>query len=586
VREMPMRRISYRNFGNYESIVGNFVTDVDGLDTGGIRWFELRRTTPGGAFALHQEGTYAPDLSNPADRWMAAIAQDESGHMALAYAITRDAAGGAIFPSLRFTGRLATDPPGVMTQAETTIVAGSASQATSTRWGDYFDMVTDPVDECAFWFVGSYVPQADAPKTRVASLRFPECGVPRHVLNTTTSQASVCVANGARALAPVPLNLSVLYGFTGIANLSFAALPSGFSGSFSNAAVSLPGVSQAHLHVSPSASPGSQTVTITSIAGAQTQSVAVHVNVATLAATAATLQTPINNANSVATHPTFSWTPVPQVADYTLQISTDPAFTTIVSQQTISNATTTASIGLNSNTEYFWRVLSSNICPIQNAAIQFKDGFENDEPGVAMSSVFRFTTAPEIGDCSSGTTTNVVFSESMDTGAPNWTVANSTGSMNWSISNAYAFSPANAYRTVATPSVGDVRLITPSIAIPNAGATRLLFQNKPGMEPRLAGGCWDAGVLEISTNGGANFTPISTGISGLNYHGEIAIGANPAGGLMGWCGGLNSAYQRTAVDLTPYAGQNVRLSFRATADSINSIAEGWNVDDVRVLNCQ
>jgi hypothetical protein len=102
----------------------------------------------------------------------------------------------------------------------------------------------------------------------------------------------------------------------------------------------------------------------------------------------------------------------------------------------------------------------------------------------------------------------------------------------------------------------------------------------------LAGSCWDGGVLEVSTNGCSSFAPITSGISGLNYHGEIAIGNNPAGGLMGWCGGLNAAYQRTAVDLTPYAGQSVRFSFRAAADSVNFIADGWNIDDVRVLGCQ
>src|SRR5207244_3518453 len=60
IREVVMWRAQYRNFGAYQTLVGNFVVDVDGTDHGGIRWFELRRTGLG-AWSLFQTGTYAPD---------------------------------------------------------------------------------------------------------------------------------------------------------------------------------------------------------------------------------------------------------------------------------------------------------------------------------------------------------------------------------------------------------------------------------------------------------------------------------------------------------------------------------------------
>ena len=59
LREPLMNRVAYRNFGGYESIVGTMTTDVDGSDTGGIRWFELRRT--GGvaqSWKVFQQGTW------------------------------------------------------------------------------------------------------------------------------------------------------------------------------------------------------------------------------------------------------------------------------------------------------------------------------------------------------------------------------------------------------------------------------------------------------------------------------------------------------------------------------------------------
>ncbi|NQV23923.1 MAG: hypothetical protein HQ518_06100, partial [Rhodopirellula sp.] len=80
LREVVMWRPSYRNFGTHESIVGSFVTDVDGTDHAGVRWFELRRTG-NGSWQLFQEGTVAPDADS---RWMSAIAMDAAGNIALA----------------------------------------------------------------------------------------------------------------------------------------------------------------------------------------------------------------------------------------------------------------------------------------------------------------------------------------------------------------------------------------------------------------------------------------------------------------------------------------------------------------------
>ena len=66
-----MWRLQYRNFGAYATLVGNFVTDVDGNDHGGVRWFELRKDNPAGNWTLYQEGTFAPDADN---RWMGSAA--------------------------------------------------------------------------------------------------------------------------------------------------------------------------------------------------------------------------------------------------------------------------------------------------------------------------------------------------------------------------------------------------------------------------------------------------------------------------------------------------------------------------------
>ena len=110
LREVIMNRLAYRNFGDHETLVGNFVTDVDGANTGGVRWFELRKVGAG-AWSLYQEGTYSPTTDN---RWMGGIAMDGAGNIALGYNVS--AFGGLVYPSLRYAGRLSSDPLGTMPQ--------------------------------------------------------------------------------------------------------------------------------------------------------------------------------------------------------------------------------------------------------------------------------------------------------------------------------------------------------------------------------------------------------------------------------------------------------------------------------------
>ena len=172
LREVVMWRLQYRNFDTHEALVGNLVTDVDGKDHGGIRWFELRRT--GGPWVLHQEGTYAPDAEN---RWMGSVAMDKDGNIALGYSVTSD----AVFPSIRYAGRLATDPLGTMPRGEYSIIEGEAS-STTNRWGDYSSMNVDPVDDCTFWYTNQYVEYGDEEDTKgsswgtqIASFVFDSC---------------------------------------------------------------------------------------------------------------------------------------------------------------------------------------------------------------------------------------------------------------------------------------------------------------------------------------------------------------------------------------------------------------------------
>jgi hypothetical protein len=168
LREIVMRRFQYRNFGTHQTLVGSLVTDVDGTDRGGVRWYELRKSGAG-PWALFQEGTYSPDANN---RFMSSVAMDGRGNIGLGYNVVSS----SVFPSLRYAGRLANDPPGVLTQGEFTLANGTAANA-SGRYGDYSSLNVDPVDDCTLWLTGEHNTSGQW-STRIGSFSLGDCGQP------------------------------------------------------------------------------------------------------------------------------------------------------------------------------------------------------------------------------------------------------------------------------------------------------------------------------------------------------------------------------------------------------------------------
>jgi len=164
--ETIMNQPHYRNFGTYEALVYTFAVDVSPADSlSAMRWVELRRS-PEENWEVYQEGTFAPE--DGLDRYMGSIAMDGSGNIGLAYAVSSEEE----FVGLRFTGRRAADPPGLMTVQEYELVEGTNTIQSNARFGDYFHMSIDPVDDRTFWFTGEYGGGGGSRSTtRIASFR-------------------------------------------------------------------------------------------------------------------------------------------------------------------------------------------------------------------------------------------------------------------------------------------------------------------------------------------------------------------------------------------------------------------------------
>lgn len=191
-----MHRLAYRNMGAYETLL--VTHSVNAASTGtqaGVRWYEIR--DPNGAPTLYQQGTFAPDANN---RWLGSAAMDQVGNIAIGYSLS----SGTVFPSIAYTGRLATDPLGTLTQGETILVAGTGSQTgTGSRWGDYANISVDPTDDCTLWFTTEYLATTGAAPwlTRIGSFKFPNC--PAVVPPTPTPTPTLTVSGGNHIYLPV-----------------------------------------------------------------------------------------------------------------------------------------------------------------------------------------------------------------------------------------------------------------------------------------------------------------------------------------------------------------------------------------------
>jgi hypothetical protein len=191
-----MMQAQYRNISGIESLwVTHTVQSPNAAAPSGIQWAQLNVT--GGSISTTpvQEQIF----TNGGDglwRWMPSLAVDKSGNMAVGYSVSGPSAPN--YPSIRYAGRLASDPLGQLSQGEATLQAGAGSQTNScagdpcVRWGDYTSMSVDPLDDCTFWYVGQYYesPAKGAAgdwQTRIGSFAYPSCGSTPGLVSTTTT---------------------------------------------------------------------------------------------------------------------------------------------------------------------------------------------------------------------------------------------------------------------------------------------------------------------------------------------------------------------------------------------------------------
>jgi hypothetical protein len=178
-----MQKVQYRKVGTAESLWVTHTFRTSSVGPTGSQWAQLNVT--GGTVATTPVQQQKYDPSDGIYRWMSSIAADRDGNVALGYSTSNGMSPN--FPSIAYSGRLASDPLNTLPQTEVQLIAGGGSQtnncggAPCDRWGDYTAMSVDPVDGCTFWYTNEYYDtQTNGTSgnwhTRVGSFKFPSCG--------------------------------------------------------------------------------------------------------------------------------------------------------------------------------------------------------------------------------------------------------------------------------------------------------------------------------------------------------------------------------------------------------------------------
>ena len=255
IREPIHQPLQYRNWGSYETLVGGFAEDVDGADTAAVRWFELRR--PGGTWAVHQEGVVGGGDSS--HRSVTSVAMDGSGGIVLGYTLTSS----TVYPSIRYAGRRAWDAPGTMAYVDIVAQAGTGSQSSYDRWGDYSGIGVDPADDCTFWFTTEYM-SGSSSATRVLSLRHDAA------VHVDASPDAQTVVQPADAVYTVQVDGTCALGAP--VTMSATGLPSGTTATWSTNPVTPPGSTTLTIGNTGGAAPGTYSIILTGTSGGASHS--------------------------------------------------------------------------------------------------------------------------------------------------------------------------------------------------------------------------------------------------------------------------------------------------------------------------
>ena len=170
-----------------------------------------------------------------------------------------------------------------------------------------------------------------------------------------------------------------------------------------------------------------------------------------------------------------------------------------------------------------------------------------------------------------------------------WTHNAIAGAVDWIWSTAQVQSPTHSWFSDSQTTVSDRVLTSPEFVV--QPSSTLSFWHTFAFETGNNGTCinnpccWDAGTLEITTDGGTNWTVVPDAAftaGGFNDTVETAW-SNPLAGKRAWCQGTIGAMTQVTANLAAFNGLTAKLRWHAGDDS-SAQATGWHVDSVTLAN--
>lgn len=175
--------------------------------------------------------------------------------------------------------------------------------------------------------------------------------------NGVEGEQNKSVCQGSNAI--YNLAYQTFAGFSATTTFTASGNPTGTTVSFVPASASAQGTIQMQVTTSIATPIGLHNIVVTATSGATTKTVNMYLEVVSGNFNVVTLNSPANTALIEPTGVNFEWTADPNATLYSIQIASDPSFTTIVEESSVATNSYVSS-GLSNASTYYWRVSPGN----------------------------------------------------------------------------------------------------------------------------------------------------------------------------------------------------------------------------------
>ncbi len=169
------------------------------------------------------------------------------------------------------------------------------------------------------------------------------------------------------------------------------------------------------------------------------------------------------------------------------------------------------------------------------------------------------------------------FLDDLENGGAQWKMVQASGNHTWDLQSQYYYSPSNSWFITNAGSTTETHLVLKD-ALALTDSSELTFNHYFDLETS-----YDFGLVDISIDGGENWTSLENSFTQNGYNNATQSGFNAFSGNSVDIIPNNVGFITSKADLSAYAGEVAIIRFRVLTD-INTSKFGWIVDDIGIAN--